>query len=124
MRVLVVEDESDVAEVIQRGLEELGLHCALAADAEAADELLARGEVDAVTLDLGMPGRGGLDWLESVATARPELARKTVVITGMELCPEKIERLTRCGAGVLAKPFTLQGLAEAVRTQLRHGASA
>jgi DNA-binding NarL/FixJ family response regulator len=71
-----------------------------------------------VTLDLSMPGRGGLDWLEGVALSRPYLARKTLIITGMELCPESVSRLTRCGAGVLAKPFTIEHLVEAVRCQL------
>jgi len=120
VRILVVEDERDVAEVIRRGLEQLGLHCAVAQDTVAADRLLARESVDAVTLDLGIPGRGGLDWLETMATAKPALARRTLVITGMPLRPDRVERLTRCGAGVLAKPFTLTGLADAVRAQLRH----
>jgi len=118
VNILVVEDEASVAEMIQRALEDLGNSCVIARDADDADRLLASAEVEAVTLDLGMPGRGGLSWLESVARTRPELARKTLVITGMYLEPECVGRLARCGAGILAKPFTLEHLADAVRTQL------
>ena len=118
MKVLVVEDEELVAELLQRMLESMGNDCLLAADAEQADQLLDREEVDAVTLDLAMPGRNGLDWLEGLANSRPGLARRTLVITGTHLLPPAVERLARCGAGVLAKPFTWTALLDAVRTQL------
>jgi DNA-binding response OmpR family regulator len=118
MNILVVEDESDVAELIRRVLEQLGNRCVVARDAATADRLLDREKVDAVTLDLAMPDRGGLEWLEGIASERPDLARKTLVITGLPLGVESVERLARCGAGVLAKPFGLEALREAVRTQI------
>jgi DNA-binding response OmpR family regulator len=118
MNILVVEDERDVAELIRRMLEQLGNRCIVAGDAAAADRLLDREQVDAVTLDLSMPGRAGLEWLEGIASERPDLARKTLVITGLPLGVESVERLARCGAGVLAKPFGLEALREAVRTQI------
>jgi len=120
MKVLVVEDESQMAEMLEAALANLGISCFLAHSADHADQLLSQHTVDAVTLDLSMPGRGGLDWLESVASSQPELARKTLVITGVELEADLIERVAHCGAGVLVKPFTLETLGEAVRTQLAH----
>jgi DNA-binding response OmpR family regulator len=102
----------------------MGNSCVLAADATAADRILDEQEIDAVTLDLGMPGRcGGMQWLELLAQSRPELAQKTLVITGLSLGPDKVERLARCGAGILAKPFTMESLQEAVRVQLARGES-
>ena len=118
MRILVVEDETYVAELIQQVLERKGMTCLLAENAREADELLGRHAVDAVTLDLGMPGRPGVDWLEQVADNRPDLARKTLVITGLDLDPDLVERLACCGAGILAKPFTLDGLDDAIRSQI------
>ena len=59
MNILVVEDEQPVAEYLQRALTELGITSLLAPTADEADEILERHEVDAVTLDLAMPGRGG-----------------------------------------------------------------
>ena len=118
MKILVVEDELSVAELLRRALENMGNACCMAANAEDADRVLNEQVIDGVTLDLGMPGRDGLDWLEGMAQARPELAQKTLVITGQELAPESVARLARCGAGMLAKPFTLDDLSEAVRVQL------
>ena len=124
MTVLVVEDDRPLAELLRRALEGQGNDCHLAQTTEQADRLIDRHDVDAVTLDLSMPGTGGLVWLESMARARPELARKTLVITGLALEPESISRLARCGAGMLAKPFTLESLNDAVRSQLvRSGGS-
>ena len=118
MKILVVEDEQPLAEMLCKALEALGNSCISANDADAATRLLDEHSVDAVTLDLCMPGRPGLSWLEEVAASRPELARSTLVITGSHLDADLVERLARCGAGVLAKPFTLESLAEAVRAQI------
>jgi two-component system KDP operon response regulator KdpE len=105
--------------LIQQILENMGNSCVLAETAEVADRILKEQAIDAVTLDLGMPGRrSGLDWLETVVQTRPDLAQRTLIVTGQSLGPEKIERLARCGAGILAKPFSMESLREAVRTQL------
>jgi DNA-binding response OmpR family regulator len=118
MKILIVEDEAYVAEMLRRGLEELGNTCLLAHDVNTAQELLEAHPVDALTVDLVMPGPNGLDWLETVASTRPELAAKTLVITGQPLDSTAVERVARCGAGVLAKPFTMDHLEQAVRTQI------
>ena len=125
MTILVVEDEPPVGEMLCRALQVLGNHtCIWAADAPSATRILHEHPVDAVTLDLAMPGQCGVTWLEEIARTRPELARHTLVITGSHLDATLVERLARCGAGVLAKPFTLAHLAEAVRSQIaRPGAS-
>jgi two-component system KDP operon response regulator KdpE len=124
LTILVIEDEIQVAEMIERVLERLGNRCVRACNTEVAEQLLARTCVDAVTLDLGMPGRGGLPWLEQVAAARPQIARRTLVITGQQLDAESVERVARCGAGVLAKPFTLANLSDALRGQVGRDAVA
>lgn len=118
MEVLIVEDEREIAELIRDSLRPLGMQCRIATDADAADRAITEGRVDAVTLDLGMPGRSGVEWLETIASEQPHLARRTLVITGLLPEREVVERLARCGAGLLAKPFTLSGLHEAVRNQV------
>ncbi len=117
MDVLIIEDEREIAELIRESLTPLGMRCSIAADAAAADRTLSERRIDAVTLDLGIPGRSGVEWLEVVAAEQPQLARRTLVITGLDLHRELVERLARCGAGILAKPFSLSGLHEAARSQ-------
>lgn len=118
MKILVVEDEPHVAELIQTILEDLGNSVLIAADGAEASAIVERDPVDAITLDLGMPGQSGLDWLEGLAVDHPELANRTLVITGMHLEADKVKRLARCGAGILAKPFSIQTLYDAVKSQL------
>ena len=120
MNILVVEDELHIAELIQTVLEDLGNSCVLANTADDASRILADQPVDAVTLDLGMPGKSGIDWLEELAESRPELSQRTLVITGLHLGPDSVQRLAACGAGILAKPFTIQTLYDAFRCQLEH----
>ena len=109
MEVLIVEDEREIAELIRESLQPLGMQCRIAADASAADRALSERRVDAVTLDLGIPGLSGVEWLEVVASRQPQLARRTLVITGLDLQRDLVERLARCGAGILAKPFSVSG---------------
>ena len=120
MKILIVEDEADVAEIVQETLEALGGHCVRAADAAEADRALVSEHLDAVTLDLGLGDHDGLAWLERLAYIRPELANRTLVITGRPLGADSVTRLARCGAGLLAKPFTVEGLTDAVRAQIEH----
>lgn len=120
MKILIVEDEFEIADLLRDVFEARGGRCVLAGNAWEADRLIAESSVDAVTLDLGLPGPGGLEWLERVAIEHPKLAQRTLVITGQELEPQLASRLARCGAGILAKPFTIENLGDAVRSQLEH----
>ena len=118
MKILVVEDEVYVADLICTILEELGHSCLLAQNAGEADDLLRRRTVEGITLDLGMPGRNGMDWLRAMAATRPDLARRTLVITGMPLEAQTRQRIEGFGAGFLAKPFTVDELQEAFLAQV------
>ena len=96
----------------------VGHQCVRARDSEEADRVLSCEPVDGITLDVRMPGRDGLDWLRALFAARPELARRTLVVTGTSLSPEDCSHLARCGASMLAKPFRVEELVETIRKQL------
>lgn len=121
IRILVVEDEQNVAELIVEALEAAGHECVLAPNVGEADRLLGTRSVEGITLDIRMPGRSGLDWLAELALRRPELARRTLVITGTALSPEDCHCLARWGAGMLAKPFRIEELVDTVAKQLSPG---
>ena len=108
-------DESDVADLIREALEAGGFACVLAANADEADEALASRRFDAVTLDVCMPGRSGIEWLRSIADDHPELAARTVVVTGTTLTREDRDTIDRCRASLLHKPFSLAKLLRLVR---------
>ena len=110
MTVLVIDDDPNVTEMIRDALQSNGYRCLVASSAEEADAQLAANEVDGVTLDLRMPGRSGLEWLETLESVRPGLARKTLLVTGSQLGPDQIRQLRRCGATLLFKPFCIERL--------------
>jgi DNA-binding response OmpR family regulator len=118
MTILVVDDEPFLAELVQEILEAKGHRCVLARSAADADGVLAVEAVDGMVMDLHLPGRNGLEWLEETAIARPELARRTLVITGSDLSPETYARTRRCGADLLPKPFRIEDLVDAVSRRL------
>lgn len=118
IRILVIEDEPHVAQVIDEALAAQGHEIVRAADAGEAERCLASGIVDGITLDLRIPGQDGLDWLSTLFAARPELARRTLVVTGTALSPAECLRVASCGASFLAKPFRIEDLVELLAKKL------
>src|SRR5262245_1277154 len=114
MRVLVVDDETFVAELVKLALEADGHVCYVAGSIEAAAEIVHRVRLDAVALDL-LRGHGDpLAWVEGVVLGNPELHGRIFVLTGRPLNDGERLRLGGCGATVMPKPFTLHDLRQAV----------
>lgn len=70
MRILVVEDDLQVASFIRRGLREESYTVDIAADGEEACFLAGTGEYDLIVLDLQLPKRSGLDVLKTLREDR------------------------------------------------------
>ena len=75
MKILVAEDESGIAEFLQRALESEGFSVKCAADGETAQVLALSGDYELLLLDLMLPRRSGLEVLEAVRRERPGLGR-------------------------------------------------
>ena len=81
MRVLVVDDDERVGDVFAGYLRVLGHEAVLVSSAEAALESLVRERLDAVLLDIRLPGMSGLDFLRVCADRGPDLP--IVAISGV-----------------------------------------
>jgi signal transduction histidine kinase/ActR/RegA family two-component response regulator len=113
-RVLVVEDNTEVAAAIRPVLETLGCEVTHFAAAAPALEWLDRHPeaVDVVLTDVVMPGdMDGLALAQRVRERHPRLG--LLVMTGYA---EQLDQITRQGFTVLAKPWTASHLAQALRT--------
>ncbi len=118
-RVLVVEDNSEVAAAIRPVLETLGCQVVHFAAAAPALEWLdgQPRAIDVVLTDVVMPGAmDGLGLAQRVRERHPQLG--LVVMTGYA---EQLDHITRQGFTVLAKPWTASHLAQALRAA--HGAA-
>lgn len=117
MRVLLVEDETLIADAIQVSLSRDGYTVDWVADAETAEDALATTDFDLVLLDLGLPGRDGLSVLRWMRAAeRPE---PVIILTAREAVENRIEGLD-CGADdYLIKPFDMNELLARARALVR-----
>lgn len=115
-RVLVVDDEADVAELIREILDRDGFEVETAPDAEAALRLAETGNFTLILTDLNMPGMGGRGFYERLLRDRPALARRVGFVTGDTMSAQARGFLD--GAG---RPFLEKPIAPAELRRLAHG---
>lgn len=119
-KLLIVEDEESVRMAIEAGLEVIGGYEVFSApDAATGKELLKRIRPDVLLLDLVMPVTDGMEFLRWMGTD-PGVVRpgKVVLMTALAN-PVPEGNLKELGLDmVLAKPFRLNDLAEAVDAEL------
>jgi C4-dicarboxylate-specific signal transduction histidine kinase len=117
-RVLVADDEADVAEVIARVMREDGDEVAVAHSGAEALRLLESGRFDLVISDMEMEKVKGPDVLKKVAESGANPPAKVLFVTGDILNPKVLEFLSRTGAPYLPKPFDIEELRQAARRLL------
>jgi two-component system copper resistance phosphate regulon response regulator CusR len=116
-RVLVVEDEPGIVDFVRRGLEAEGFAVETALDGLEGERLALRGAFDAVVLDLMLPGRGGLEILQTLRREKPALP--VIVLTARGEIADRVAGLDAGAVDYLSKPFSLAELVARVRAQLR-----
>jgi len=120
-RVLVVEDERNIAEFIRRGLIYKGYVVDVAHTGEEALEI-ARGQLpDLVILDLMLPDIDGLEVLRRLRAADDI---PTIMLTARDALADKVEGLEAGADDYMTKPFAFEELLARVRATLRSKAPA
>ena len=114
MRVLVVDDEQPVREMLRTYLERHGFEAVITASAEEALSVLRSQPFDAILSDYSMPGMNGVELYRRVQKAFPGLAKRFLLITGTRFTPEVVKFIQEAGANILEKPFRLQELSNAL----------
>jgi two-component system, OmpR family, copper resistance phosphate regulon response regulator CusR len=122
MRVLVVEDEQKVANALREGLEGERYDVVVERTGEAAFFRLNTEEFDAILLDLGLPGRDGLQILKAVR----ERGMKTpvLVLTARDSVQDRVAGLDSGADDYMVKPFAFAELLARVRALVRRGRGA
>ncbi len=123
MRVLLVEDDADLAEVVLLGLRQEHLavdHAATLADAE---QLLIATTYDVVCLDLGLPDGEGLDLCRRLRSAKGDgvLARprRILMLTARDAVTDRVAGLDAGADDYLVKPFRMAELNARIRALAR-----
>ncbi|MGQ9729714.1 MAG: HD domain-containing phosphohydrolase [Candidatus Zipacnadales bacterium] len=102
-RVIVVDDESYVREIIARWLSANGYECCAAESAGAALEIIAKGGVSLVLSDINMPGASGLDLLATIRAQFPDIA--VLLVTALDDREVAVRALEQGAYGYIIKPF-------------------
>ena len=118
-RLLVVDDETEIAELLRELLEAAGYQVTTADSGAAALRLLASQRFDAIVSDLRMPDTDGAALWRAVAQQQPALARRMLFVTGDTLGIGARSFLAEAGCPSLDKPFRRSDLLAQVAALLK-----
>ncbi len=114
-RVLVVDDEESVRNLLQRTLEGAGFNVVTAADGQEAVETMSESELEisVVLLDIKMPGMSGLEVLKQVTIEHPLIC--VIMLTAMVDTTTAVEAMKLGAYDYVTKPFNPDDVVLAVQ---------
>jgi len=116
-KILVVDDELFVRELLLEFLSTQGYEVFLADSGEKAVELIQTQPADVVLLDLKMPGMDGIETLKQIKKIAPEVL--AIIMTGYPTIESSIEALRNGACDYVIKPFKLDELKSSIEKALR-----
>jgi len=117
MRLLLIEDETRLAENIAEALREAGFAVDHAADGDSGAYLASQNVFDTVILDLMLPGKSGQEVLRHLRESR--IHTPVLILTAQEERASVIDLLNRGADDYLAKPFNLGELIARIKALIR-----
>ena len=119
MRILVVEDEPDLAAALKKALEEEGMSCDVESDGESGLFNAQSWEYDAIVLDLILPRLDGWGLLKKL---RQKKTTPVLILTARDAVSEKVRGLNSGADDYLTKPFKLDELIARLKALVRRSA--
>ena len=117
INVLVVDDESVLAEMVSMALRYEGWNIATAGDGSAAIAAARAQRPDVVVLDVMLPDMSGLDVLHKLREENPQLP--VLLLTAKDAVEDRIAGLTAGGDDYVTKPFSIEEVVLRLRALLR-----
>ena len=117
VRLLLVEDDRMIGEGVRKGLRQDGFTVDWVQDGRAAELAIDNEVYDLLLLDLGLPGKDGMDVLATLR--RRGNAIPVLILTARDAVPDRVKGLDTGADDYLVKPFDLEELAARIRALLR-----
>ncbi|MBN1493143.1 MAG: response regulator transcription factor [Candidatus Omnitrophica bacterium] len=118
-KILIVEDDANIAKLVHYNLEKAGFVCALAGDGRKALSIIAREKLDCIILDIMLPE---LDGLEVCKEIKGDPLKKNIPILMLTAKGEEVDRIVGLELGAddyIVKPFSPRELVLRVKAVLR-----
>ena len=119
MRILVAEDDPNLAEGLMRSLRQAGYAVDCARSGNEADAALEANEFDLLILDIGLPEKSGLQVLKRLRARSSKVP--VLILTARDSLHDRVTGLDAGADDYLAKPFELAELEARVRALARRG---
>jgi two-component system response regulator QseB len=117
MRLLILEDDAQLADALAAGLRQLGHVVDWFRSGTQADAALAGTPYDAMVLDLGLPDVDGMDWLRR--WRQRDVALPVLILTARDAVEQRVAGLDAGADDYLIKPIAIDELAARLRAMLR-----
>ncbi|PMB13679.1 DNA-binding response regulator [Fischerella thermalis CCMEE 5282] len=116
-RILIAEDEPRIASFLEKGLCSHGFTTAVVEDGNEVVLMVQEGEFDLLILDLGLPGKDGIEVIEDLRGQGESLP--IIILTARDDIKDKITGLESGADDYVTKPFRFEELLARVRVRLR-----
>lgn len=117
MRVLIIEDDLRVAELIKRGLEEQGFETTTAFDGLSGKKLALQNDYDLIITDVILPKIDGIDLCKEIRQRLPDIP--IIMLTALGTTDDKVEGFDAGADDYLVKPFEIRELLVRIRALLK-----
>lgn len=116
-KILIAEDQSRIADFLEKGLRAKGFNTAIAANGEQIIKMVFGDDFDLILLDIGLPGKDGLTVLEELRGQGATLP--IIILSASDDINHKVAGLEGGADDYLTKPFRFEELLARVRLRLR-----
>ena len=115
IKILIVEDEKPISELLRMSLSKAGYHCVCLYDGISAADRLEKERFDLILLDIMLPGADGFELMEYI---RP-MEIPVIFITAKNAVPDRVKGLRMGAEDYIVKPFEIMELLARVEVVLR-----
>jgi DNA-binding response OmpR family regulator len=121
MRILIVEDETRIADFLQRGLRAEGHFCLVANDGETGLSLAMEGDFDLILLDLMLPGIHGHEVCQQLRMK--QVNTPLIILSAMDSLDDIIAGLRMGADDYMTKPFSFEELLARIEAVMRRNSA-
>lgn len=120
-RILIVEDEPEIREMIRYILEPLDYQVNEASNTQDARKLLSQGDYDLILMDWMLPGRSGLDFTKELKQKHQRTTPPIIMLTARADETDKVQGLDGGADDYITKPFSPRELVARIKAVIRRG---